>query len=823
MGTARLRHYHIYGALATAFSPDGKVIATGGHTSLRLWDAATGKLIRQIRENYQYGGVLFSPDGKWLATGGDKAVCLLDAATGRLRRRLPGAGYLFALSPDGGQLVTAAEQGCVAVWDTASAKEVLRLRGHEQDVISAAFTADGRGLITLCRAKRICHWDIKTGQLQKTLTLELPQWRTLALSADGRTLAVVPYSREPVVLWDTDTGKERVRLQGAPAGARYGLAFTADGRTLATHWADEGADESTISLWDTATGRPLRRFGIPAGAAGFLQFSPDGRTLLSTGNVPLVYLWDVATGKPLLHHPAHEGQISSLVFTPDGRTLVSGSHDGTLRLWDAATGRPTKALTGHRWGVNAVALLPDGRAVLSSGTDGTLRLWDLAAGKEVRRLDIDDDPQARGTLNYQVLCMALAPDGSAAAFSFRGGPQDAKKPRSLLHVWDSATGKVLSRRPVDSPDNNLEVRLFSPDLRAYVKYTDPASLAAAAKADPGDKKPLPPSGTSLVELKDVATGRPLLALPQPDRCGYREAFSPDGRLLATVTFRLGLDGNNYRQDRHTIHLWELASGTERLSIVGPEVGFPSRFVQLAFSPDGSTLATAREDGTLQLWDLSTGQELVRHAGAQGDVRCLAVAPDGKALAAGYADSTILLWGLSAARRVRPPVPDLETCWADLAGADGRKAHAAINGLLAMPQQAVALLRARLSPTAGVGADRLRRLLDELDSNEFARREAASKELADLEELVLPALERALRADPSPEKRRRIETLLAGPRLVRSPAALRGVRAVEVLEHVGTPGARGVLEALSRGAPEARLTQEAKAALRRLPPVRFAAP
>jgi hypothetical protein len=107
------------------------------------------------------------------------------------------------------------------------------------------------------------------------------------------------------------------------------------------------------------------------------------------------------------------------------------------------------------------------------------------------------------------------------------------------------------------------------------------------------------------------------------------------------------------------------------------------------------------------------------------------------------------------------------------------------------------------------------LIAGLDSSQFQERERASRELADLEEVAEPALEAALKAAPSPETRRRIGALLAAPRVVRSPAKLRHLRAVEVLEHVNTLEARHVIESLSQGAPEARLTQEAKASLERL--------
>ena len=121
----------------------------------------------------------------------------------------------------------------------------------------------------------------------------------------------------------------------------------------------------------------------------------------------------------------------------------------------------------------------------------------------------------------------------------------------------------------------------------------------------------------------------------------------------------------------------------------------------------------------------------------------------------------------------------------------------------------------MRPATPVPADRLRKLLADLDSNEPQRREAASQQLAELAEQAEPALYEALNAKPSPEQRRRIEALLASPSVVRSPEKLRAVRAIQVLELCDGPEARQALETLAKGAPEARLTRETKRSLERL--------
>ena len=166
--------------------------------------------------------------------------------------------------------------------------------------------------------------------------------------------------------------------------------------------------------------------------------------------------------------------------------------------------------------------------------------------------------------------------------------------------------------------------------------------------------------------------------------------------------------------------------------------------------------------------------------------------------------------------------DLELLWADLAGEDARTAHAAVWTLAATPE-AVPFLKDRLQPAREVPPERMRQLLTDLDSATFAIREAASKELERLGDRAKPALRKALQENPSAEVRKRVETLLARPRIVRSSETLRSLRAIQVLERIGSSDAQQVLQKMTKGAPRARETQEAKASLERLADRPAAAP
>jgi hypothetical protein len=242
--------------------------------------------------------------------------------------------------------------------------------------------------------------------------------------------------------------------------------------------------------------------------------------------------------------------------------------------------------------------------------------------------------------------------------------------------------------------------------------------------------------------------------------------------------------------------------------------------RVAFSPDGKWFTQGRPDGTVHWYDVLTGQELSAFKGHAAAVNAVAFAPNGKRVGSASADGTALIWDPTGRGRPAPPAKalsaaDREKSWAALVEDDADRAFAAMGDWIAAPDDAVAWIKARVKPAAAVERKRIEDLLRQLDAGAFQARDQAARELLAIGEQAVPALEKALAADPPLETKRRLEELhgeLTGMRL--RGERLRADRAVEILERLGTPQARQVLQALAGGAPGARLTESARAALAR---------
>jgi hypothetical protein len=319
-----------------------------------------------------------------------------------------------------------------------------------------------------------------------------------------------------------------------------------------------------------------------------------------------------------------------------------------------------------------------------------------------------------------------------------------------------------------------------------------------------------------MRLEDVASGELLLTFRTLEGQTWPLAFSPDGRLMASHNSdykRTAKKDDPARLTSEVLHLWETATAAELLVLPGTSNN------RVAFSPDGRLLAMKPPSQEILIWDLARGRERQRFKGFDGEVTSLAFAPDGRRVISGHSDSTFLIWEVEPPENAMPGklgAVALAKAWSDLAGADAPRAFQARWALAAAPEETLPLLNQHLRPAQAADAQQLARLLADLDSTDFKVRQTAQAALAEFGDLAEPALRKTMANKPTLEVRQRVEKLLEqlrGP--VTRPETLRSLRALAVLEHLATPAARQALEKLAAGAPEARLTREAQAALGRL--------
>jgi hypothetical protein len=268
----------------------------------------------------------------------------------------------------------------------------------------------------------------------------------------------------------------------------------------------------------------------------------------------------------------------------------------------------------------------------------------------------------------------------------------------------------------------------------------------------------------------------------------------------------------------TLLLWEPATRSLR----GTLPGDVAQTTAAGFAPSGRFVALGGADGVIRLWDVAAEKELTRLRGHRGPVRSLAFSGDGRLLVSGSADVTALSWDVSSLLKPAAlPRRDLSTAtlaklWEELSSLDAAKAFPAVRTMAGNPEQALALLREKLHPVPHVPAGRLTRLIVDLDSDRFAVRQRAMDELRRLGRTAESALKQALADRPSLDARRRMEQLLGETEKTGiDPEQLRQSRALLALEYANGAEARKLLERLAAGAPGAWLTEEAKAALRRL--------
>ena len=676
---------------------------------------------------------------------------------------------------------------------------------HDDTIVFAAFLSDGKSVLSVSSDGVICAWEFPSGkQIRRVESLAASTTFVAGatLSPDGKHLtAFCDDGFLHIVDWANSKEIGKVANAGAAnvggSAARPGLA------------------------------RALTRSNLPALGP---VYSPDGKTLMLAGSSRVLQFVDLPSAKEVGPGMGHGEGLAAIWFTPDGGQIITKDAN-TTRAWNAASwkelttrtvklpatqGSPTLISPDGRFGITVTRFASPAKAQNAQSRDAII--FDATTGKEIGQiaLELEITPTYRRPLHISPDSKMLAVITGDAQFKIELYDIASAK---LLCTLDAGPGLAAGKGPFGGGGKGG--LLFAVSGQKILFAPDCLTLAFQASA-----------GANIVVL-DILSGKQISSLPAVEGSSpLLGAFSPDGRCLILENS----DG--------TMTLFELATGLARCTYgsklpataagkgdvldelvggFGPLSGTmlaDRSKVRMAISADSRLLALTGQPGAIHVVDILTAKELTVLKGHRVAVNALAFAPHGKVLASASDDTTALLWDVTRIVRPAPSAKapsagDLEKWWQALMDNDAGKAFAAMRDFAAAPKETVAWLNVHVKPSEPLDMKRTQELIQQLDHEQFKVRDKAMGELGKLGELVVPVVDKVLADNPAPEPRRRLEELRAKlTGFVLSGERLRGFRAVELLERIGTPEAREVLETLAEGAPGALLTISARQALKR---------
>jgi len=619
-----------------AISSNGNFFATSGQTNtVRIWDTVAGRKISHINTEDELRQVSFSPDGRQLLTRvKSNLVELWDVPAGqKTAQMMPDELVRHQLFSPTGKYLATQGKSVIQIWATSTGQEIMQLQNIE-GVNEIMFSPDEKRLVTVVNNARVDIWDIITGSKTNTITMYYDQpWLHLGIvfSPDGSLLAIEKGTT--IQIWDTTTGELISQL--VHKNSIVSFNFTSDGQSIVTTSYD-GAQ-----VWEVTTGLEMVRIATNGNGTTIFALSPDNnyvavigyftfdgsysdRNVAYDGNWGQVWIWEMSAGQEVAKLPI-ENYGKSFGFNSDGEILAVQDGD-KVSIWDTILWEEIAQLDG----TSKKIYLQDNHWFGVEDDDKVIRVFDLDKGLELTEINHN--------LGSDLFATTISPSGEwIAAWTYGNG--------NYTGIWDMYTGKLLwfskeiGSYPYFSQDgkwmalkieeeiiniyetgewnlvhqvvhgNNIWDVAFSPDENWFATTADEDLTTC---------------------IWELSTGRLIAKLT--DQTMVNElAISPDSRWLASVS---GLNQSS------ELRIWD--AKTQR---VVAEIKFDIGSWAVSFSADGQWLATGRDDGLVQVWEVGTWREIARMAHEEGVSReAIAFSPDNEFLVTmSESDKTVRAW------------------------------------------------------------------------------------------------------------------------------------------------------------------------------------
>lgn len=616
-----------------AFSPDGRFLANGsgkfGRSGIQLWERTTGRKVALTNVPSSAVALQFSGDSKTLVSvsdwqygeGRNRAYIIdkLYIETGQVNgenvevqalwtKDLHTYPEIYALTHD--KFAIGKSDGKIRLWDTITGKKLFTLSGHAEKI--------GANLL-----RQVDGQVPDPGKIQAPppINNDKPIF-ALAFSPNGTKLA--SGSNDATVrLWDTNTGNELSVLRGHTGnGWTTVLAFSTDGKMLAS-----GSTDSTVELWDATTGEPRATLTGHINSITSLAFSRNSTMLASASADGTIRFWNTETATAIPNHiTGHTKDVKSVTFFKDSSTLATAAFNGIITFWDLETSGVSRQTVRHRDWLMASAFSPDGTKFVSLESDGNL-FFESGAGptyyqpkpdKMIRLTDVNTGVELATLMTNHITSnlIAFSPDGKTIASGSNG----------IIRLWHTETNTHIDINLSDPPNDSGGWHLFQTTSLTF---------------SPDGKKLVSGTTAGDVRIWDVETGLALADLIGQDP---KSKIERDNDGTIRITYGLAITALAFSPNNDHIAVGNRA----KIRMLGSKKKFRFKETKhgaaaLAFSFDGTVLASGTHGGKIELWDLLSGNKINTLDAHTQPVETLVFSPDGKTLVSTGKDGAIFVW------------------------------------------------------------------------------------------------------------------------------------------------------------------------------------